>query len=141
MARMDDGYRTIVTFDGAAIEVWEKTVTPPGMDGGGGIPTTTMRNNFLRTKDPKQLVDFTDLVFTAAYDPIVYATVIAVAIQINQLITVTFPDGSTVVFWGFLDKFIPGENSEGNQPIATVTVVITNHDNDDNEVIPVYTAA
>lgn len=140
MARIDDGFQTTVSFaDNPTVKFYEKTVTPPGMDGGGANDTTTMRNSTLRTKAPKKLKSMTDMTMTAAYDPEVYSSVWAMINQ-NQLITVNFPDGSDIQFWGWLDKFMPGEIREGEQPTATVTVVCSNQNDSGAEVAPVYNA-
>lgn len=126
--RLDDGFSTIIALASGAIKFWEKQVTPPGMDGGGENDTTTMRNTRYRTRAPKKLVTMTDMTLVAAYDPAVYPQIVT-NIQVNQQITVTFSDGSTLVFWGWLDKFVPGEIQEGTQPTATVTIVPSNQDN------------
>jgi hypothetical protein len=142
--RLDDGFSTIVEFDELpGLKMYEKTVTPPGVNAGGAIDTTTMRNTEVRTKSPKQLIDFSDMSLTVAYDTGIYANdqIIAVC-GVNQLITITLPDGGTYEFWGWIDQFTPGELSEGNQPTATMTIILSNQDaTDDNaEIKPVYTA-
>ena len=40
----------------------------------------------------------------------------------NQLITFTWPDGFTFVFYGAIMKFAPGELVPGTQPTATITI-------------------
>ena len=129
MKRIDDGYQTLITFSASgSVAFYQKEVTPPGMDGGGSVDITTMLNTRYRTMNPKHLMTLTDMKLTAAYDPVVYTSILAM-LQMNQQITVTFPDGSTVQFWGYIDKFIPGALVEGQQPTAEVTIVPTNHDN------------
>jgi hypothetical protein len=55
-------------------------------------------------------------------------------LQVNQQITITFPDLSTVTFWGWLDTFTPGDLSEGEQPTAEITVIPSNQDSAGDEV-------
>jgi hypothetical protein len=44
--KLDDGYRTLVTFaTDPNIEFWEKSVTPPGLDGGDALETKTIHNH------------------------------------------------------------------------------------------------
>ena len=43
-------------------------------------------------------------------------------------ITVTFPDGSTWAFWGYMRVFEPDALTEGEMPTATVTITPTNED-------------
>jgi hypothetical protein len=60
----------------------------------------------------------------------------------NQAITVRFPTSDSITFFGFLQKFEPAEQKEGEAPHATVTIVPTNWDPVNNvEAGPVYTAA
>ncbi len=50
MPRIDDGHPTKMTFaEDASISLWEKAVTPPGVEGGGENDTTTMHNSIWRT--------------------------------------------------------------------------------------------
>lgn len=141
MAYIEDGFSTIISFALApSVKFKEVTVTPPSVDGGGPVNTTTMRNTTWRTQNPKKLKTLGQMTSTVEYDPEAYNDVVALINQ-NGQITVTFPDGATVVFYGWLDKFVPGENQEGERPTATITVEASNQDADQNEVAPVYTAA
>jgi len=139
MGKMDDGFPTKITFSGAGSQVdvylFEKEVTPPGFTGGGAIDTTTMRNETFRTKLPKSLIDTSPCSFTGAYDTSLY-TEILTAINVNQEIVVTFPDDSTLTFWGWVDEFTPNALVEGEQPTASVTIIPSNWDGD-AEIAPV----
>ena len=145
MARIDDGHGTTVAFGsqpsgtGPGITFWEKEVTPPGMDGGGENDITTMRNTTYRTRAPKQLVTMTEMSLSVSYDADFYDDILGM-INVNQLITITFPDTSTVAFYGWLDKFVPGNMVEGEQPTADVTIVPSNQNVAGVETAPVYTA-
>lgn len=137
--KLDDGYSTKVTFGrDPDMSVWEKTVKPPGIDGGDAIDTTTMHNTSWRTMAPRSLRTLTEHTFTAAYDPLIYTQILAV-LNINDQITVRFPDGSTLAFWGYLKGFEVSDHTEGEQPEATVTVVPTNQDDTGAEQAPVLT--
>lgn len=136
---LQDGFSTTISFSlNTAIKFYEKTVTPVGMDAGGEIDTTTMRNVRFRTRNPKALITASESSTTVAWDPAAYSSVITMLGQ-NQSITITLPDGSTLQFWGWLDKFVPGEHAEGTQPTATCTIVPSNHDNSFVEQAPVPT--
>lgn len=142
MPRIDDGFPTTVHFEeDPTVQFWEKSVTPPGIQGGGANDTTTMRNIAWRTRSPKKLRTLGDFTMTAAYDPEVYTSILAM-LQVNQRIMVIFPDGSGVRFWGFLDDFSPNEITEGEQPDAEITVIPSNQNNDDppDEVAPAHVA-
>jgi len=141
MARIDDGYQTLVSFAAdPTVLFYEKTVTPPGVDGGGEVDTTTMLNSTWRTRNPKALITLSNGSMTVAYDPACYPEIVALA-NVNTLITVTFPDGSTLAFWGWLNSFTPGENTEGEQPTAEIEVVPSNQNDSGVETAPVHAAA
>lgn len=139
--RMDDGFSTTITFsEDSEVVLYEKNVTPPGVDGGGEIDTTTMRNAIWRTKQPKKLINLSPASLTVAYDTDAYDNITGM-INTNQEITVTFPDDATLVFWGWINTFMPGEITEGEQPTAEVEIIPSNHDDDGVETAPVFTPA
>ena len=139
MARMDDGYQTLITFaDNPSVKMYEKGVQPPGMEGGGANDTTTMRNTTWRTRSPKKLKTLTDSELTVAYDAAVYPEIVAMLNE-NQQITITFEDASTLVFWGWIDEFSPDESVEGEQPEASVTIIPSNQNDSGVETAPVHT--
>lgn len=123
-----DGHPTKITFKADTnIEFWEKTVTPPGIDGGDAVDGTTMFNTTWRVQRPRTLKTLTEASLTAAYDPVLYTSIVT-AINREDEVTVTFPDGSQVTFWGYLKSFTPNEHVEGEQPTAEVMIVPTNWD-------------
>lgn len=141
MSRIDDGFATTITFANfPSVKFYEKEVTPPSVTGGGSNDTTTMRNTAWRTLAPKKLKSLGEAKLTAAYDPAVYSDIVAM-LQVNQLITVTFPDGSTYEFFGWVDEFAPGAIKEGAQPTADVKILCSNQDGTGAETAPVYTSA
>lgn len=141
MKRLDNGFPTIISFSSAPLlKVFEKEVTPPGINAGGPIDTTTMRNTAWRTQSPKSLKTLSQASFTAAYATDVYRDIVG-QIGLKQQITISFPDDSSLTFWGWLDSFAPTGITEGNQPTATVTIQPSNTDANDNEVSPDYNTA
>lgn len=141
MAELNDGYQTLIRFEADPDRLFrEKTVTPPGVDGGGEIDTTTMLNETVRTRSPKALFTVTNASLTVAYDPnTIVSEVIANLLNVNNLITVTFPDGHTIAFWGWLNKFTPNEHQEGEQPTAEIEIIPSNQNDSGEETLPVYT--
>ena len=140
--KMDDGYPIKITLAADTdIEFWEKAGTPPGIDGGDAIDTTTMHNASYRTMAPRQLKTATASTFTVAYDPVVYNSILE-AINRKDTITVTFPNGDQLAFYGYLKSFTPSDHVEGEQPEATVEIVPTNWDHVNNvEAAPNYVTA
>jgi hypothetical protein len=140
MSRIDNGHQTTVAFANIASPLfWEKTVKPPGMSGGGANDTTTMRNVEYRTQAPKTLKTLTPMTMQCAYDPAFLDDVVAQT-QVNQLITITFPDNATWQFWGWIEEMEPGEIAEGGQPTLNITVQPSNQNDSGVETAPVYTA-
>lgn len=141
MSYLEDGYQTLISFaENPAVHLKEKTITPPGIDGGDAIDVTTMRNEDWRTFALRALKTLTESSFRAAYDPVIYDELDAM-INVNQLITITFSDGSSVAFWGGLRTAQPQEVEEGAMPEVECNITPTNRDNTGAEVAPVYTAA
>lgn len=140
MSRLDDGHPTIVTFDeDPDIKLWEKGVTPPGVSMGGMNDTTTMRNSVWRTRMFKKLKTLTAMGMRCAFDPAVFPEVVAIA-GINQEVTLTWPEGDTLLFWGGVESGTFSEVVEGSQPEMNVNVEPTNQNASLVETGPVYTA-
>ena len=138
--KLKDGHSTKITFARVpAISFWEKSVKAPGIDGGDSVPQTTMHNVTWRTFAPRQLRTLTEVTTTVAYDPALYDSILSL-VNIEDTITVRFPDGSTLAFFGYLKQFEPAELVEGTQPEATVTIVPTNMDSSGTEQAPVLTS-
>ena len=137
--RMDDGFSTIITLENVpTVKIYEKDVTPPGISAGGGIETTTMRSNVWRMMAPKQLKSLTPVSVTVAFATEGMDDIMA-QIGINQLVTVSFPDGSSLAFYGWVDEFTPGKFAEGEQPTATMSIIPSlTHPTTGAEAAPVY---
>lgn len=141
MSRLDDGFATLIEFaEDSDVQMWEKEVTPPGVSGGGENDTSTMQNTTWRTKSPKGLISLVEAGAVVAYDPAVYDEIIAM-VNVNQQITITFPDDSTLVFWGWIDEFTPNAAVEGEQPTAELKIIPSNQNAAGTETAPSYTAA
>lgn len=138
---LDDGFSTLIAFAADPdVSFWEKTVTPPGVDGGDAIEQTTMHNTAWRTFAARSLKTLTDVSLTAAWQPQVYDQIIAL-INVEGLVTCHFSDTSTLDFYGFLKDFTPGSHEEGSQPEADITIVCTNvNPVTGAETAPVYAA-
>jgi len=149
MTIMGDGYQTTIDFSSSEMTsdafiitlMEEKEVTVPGIAGGGANDASTMRNSTWRTMSPKSLKTLTPMTVTIAWDSALYDEISAM-VNDNQLITITFPDDSTLAFWGWIDDFAPGPQVEGEQPTATITIIPSNQDatDSDAEIAPDYTA-
>lgn len=137
---LKDGHGITISFGDHSdlfLYVDPTTVSPPGIDGGDPIVTTTHTNTTYGTKAPRSLKDISNGSFEAAYDPDAYDELLA-AVNDNNLITWTFPDGATIAAYGFLANVEFNELQEGELPTITGEIVITN-DNAGTETGPAYT--
>lgn len=122
-----DGYTTFVAItsnlvaDAPGNYLWEVTVTTPGIDGGDPINQDTMWNLVWHTVSPRHLKTLMEFTFVAGWDPSGFA-VLSSYINVIVNITVYYPDGSTLTFWGFMRKVEPQEHKEGEMPKINVTV-------------------
>lgn len=125
---IEDGYQTLIAFAADPnVSLWEKTVKPPGMDGGDEIDITTMHNIDYRTRASRALKTLTNTTFTAAYDPGVYDQLLAL-INVEGAITIYFPNDDILNFYGFLKNAEPSEHTEGEFPEMSCEIVPTNRD-------------
>jgi len=140
--RLQDGqYSHITLAEDPAIQFWEKTVKPGGVDGGDPVPQTTMFNNAWRTFAPKVLRTLTEVNGKAAYDPGCIVGIVAMC-NFPTVCTVKWPTNATWCFYSFLQKVEFDALEEGKQPELTYTIAPTNYDYVNNvEAGPVFTAA
>lgn len=119
---LQDGFSTVFNFSLVpAISLWERRVKPPAIDGGGPIEEATMYSESWRVRSPKSLATLTEMTATCAYRVQAYSEFFVNMQQIG-IMTVTFPDGSTLVFHAWLDKFDPQELVEGESPNVVITI-------------------
>lgn len=138
---LEDGFPTTITVANApTLAIKCKEVTPPGVEAGGKNDQTTMHNNTRRTARPKKLKSYTDAAITCAYDPAIYDDVDA-QVGVNQLLTVSEPDDSSISWWGWIDSFKPDPHIEGTQPTAKIVLIASNLDDDGVEQGITYTPA
>lgn len=125
---LEDGFSSKIAFErDPNISLWEKSMKPPGADGGDSIEQTTMHNLVYRTMASRALITLTESTGKCAYDPQVYDQIIAL-INREGAITQHFSDGSKLSYFGFLKSFEPDELQEGTQPEASFTITPTNRD-------------
>jgi len=126
--KLKEGFHIKHTFAlNPTIELWEKDVKPPSLDGGEPVEQTTQHNVLWETMAPRSLIKMGPVTFKAAYDPNMYNSLLAL-INVETTCTETFPDGSTLAYYGFLNKVEPEDVTIGKQPEVNVTVIVTNWD-------------
>jgi hypothetical protein len=124
----DGSIKCVYIFSAApTVGLFEIAVTPPGLDGGPSIDQTTQFNTSYVTRAPQVLKDLTEGSFTAAYDPQIFSDLNSI-INVETVVTVYFFDGSSLAFYGYLQKVTPGPQEKGKMPTVTVTVTPTNFD-------------
>lgn len=140
--RLTNGWRALFTFENDPdLSIWEIEVQPPGLDGGEPVDTSTQHNDVYETMEPRSLTKMTPMNFVAAYDPAAYPQ-LRNQLNVPQSITKTFPNGDTLDFFGYLQKFEPAALVNGTMPRANGTIIPTMTDPDDGtEAAFVYTEA
>jgi hypothetical protein len=145
--KLPNGWQSTLAMSlNPSIAFYEQTIMPPGIDGGDAIPQTTMRNNVWRTFAPRGLRTVMPITIKAAYDPGILENFGGTAgvqqlININQAVTIHWPDGSAVSFYAWVQKCEFEALEEGKQPLATITLTPSNMDVNGIEVGPVITSA
>lgn len=135
-----DGYSTKIVFNRlTTFGLWEKTVQPPELSVGEAIDLTTMRNAAVTTKWSQVLHEIGDMQLVCGYDPNIWATARSTLLGQNDNITLQYPDGSTLAFFGILTKLTFAAVQRGTMPECNVTIVVTNLDSSYVEQAPVYT--
>ncbi len=140
---LKDGTGTTISFSVSQIGVVrfsELALQPPGFQAGGGINTTGTRNVRVRTQQSKKLLTVASSKGTVKYSPLALTDAYTL-IGKNGLITVTHPDGATTAAWGWLDEFVPNENSDGELPVADIVIEWSNENDTGVETPPITTAA
>lgn len=125
---LENGFRIKITLaSNTTISFWEREVKPPGVDGGDAVDTSTQFNAAWKTKSPRTLKDMTNSTFKAGYDPDVYNDIVA-QVNVRTTVTKTYPDGSTLAYFGYLKSFEFDELFDGVFPVANGEIVPTNYD-------------
>lgn len=128
--RLDNSFATLISFSlDPTIGLWELGIKPPGGQR-GNIDTTTGRNVTFRTKIFKKLLELTEGSIRVAYDEGHYNRIMAMVGK-NQQITISWPTGRPMSFWGGLDAFAPDELSDDDEkrPMASIKITPTMQDN------------
>ncbi|MGL6095055.1 MAG: hypothetical protein ACRC7O_04545 [Fimbriiglobus sp.] len=128
--KLEKGYRILHVFAAGPtklVNIWEMSGKPLGYDGGDPIDTSTFENTQFKTKAAQQLIDTTEATFKFAYDPECYNDLLAL---VNDPTTITdfFPDGSTLAYFGYLQKVEFDELVADAMPTGTATIASTNYD-------------
>lgn len=151
--RMPDGFASRFTLAlNEAINIWEVSVQPPGIDAGEAIDVSTMHNKHWHTKHAKKLLDMGECSLSCGYDPRCYQDIMNVC-GLNTVITVTFPPGEPadndpntppvgdqLAFYGYLRSFKPTGLKMGEFPLADVVLQPTNMDDSGAEQAPVWSS-
>lgn len=117
-----DGYKTWIGLANNPVFLfWEKKVKPPMMSGGGPIDEKTMRDLRWRIKSPKALSDFGDLTATGAWREGIYTQMLNLGQRVT-VVSVTFPNGAVLSYYGWLEEVDPQEMTEGVQPEVNVKI-------------------
>jgi hypothetical protein len=132
---LKNGFSAKISFPSTLgdIVLWEKAITPMGVDGGAPVDDSNMFDVKWQIQTPRGLATCTPVRATVAYDPKVYEAIVNL-IDSGETdfytYTVTFPNGDMQAFYGALTQFIPNEETDGQQPTASIQIIVTNFTQD-----------
>jgi hypothetical protein len=123
-----DGFPTYFVLGNVpALDLWEKSVKPPGVDIGDMIDITDMFNKKVRTYVFRILKKWLGGEHKCAFEDSSIAHM-KQQVGVNQNCCVIFPNGAAIAFWGGIKSFVMDAFEEGKQPEATVVFEVTNWD-------------
>jgi hypothetical protein len=126
--KIPDGQGIFITFaSNPDLLFWEKSAKPPGYDGGDAIDITDSFNVRKKTKAPRTLVDSTDMEVTGFWEPGSLVEIEAL-LNVEDVITVTYPDGSKDYFYGFARVWESEDVAEGEPVMGTLTITESDWD-------------
>lgn len=126
--KVDQGFKVrYVHSANTAINFWEISVKPPAIDGGEGIDTSVQANTKWHTMRPRALIKVGTMTAKVQYDADVYSS-LASLVNVEGTITVFWPNGDTLCFYGFYKSVTPSDMAEGEKPTADMEIVVTNWD-------------
>jgi hypothetical protein len=122
MSYQDDGFGTRITVTANATHTFEETaVTPTGFEGDDPVEQTSNNNTKFRSFAPGALITKSSATATVYYEKDKVEAIYA-DLQIPGTITVTFEDTSDFTDNGWMQSFVPDEQSGGERPTATLTI-------------------
>ena len=126
--KLREGFSTVVAFSrNPSINLFERSTQPPSVDNGEPIDNTTQFNTTWRTMRPRTLISSGPHTFKFLYDPACYDEIVALCGKEGS-ITEHLPDGSTLSYFGYLQKAEFDELEEGKEPSGTATIMATHYD-------------
>lgn len=136
---LTDGYPVKFTLARyPAIKFKEVSLQPPGIKGDTPMEMTDQFNTLVRTKAFRKLLEITEIKGTASLDTGAWPQAFQ-AVNINDVGTFWWPDGSSTAIWGALTDFQPKTQESGKKPEVDFTFTPSNRDNAGAEQVPVHT--
>ena len=129
--KLTEGFHFRIAFAKAnTVGLWAKRVKPFGLTNGDKIDITDQENTLYRTAVARALIDLTDGTLSCAYNVASLSTIRGQLMGRGNegAITAVVQDGSTVTVFGYVSDFEPQETGDGEQPMANVTIKVTNWD-------------
>jgi len=115
-----DGYNCRISLVNQGITVYEKNVTPPGVEGGDPINITTNDNGDFQSFAPRSRKQKTPAQSEVTYNDTDLDALEAAVDQSDDILRV-WPDDSTKLESGWLRSSIPNQTQEGEQPTTNLT--------------------
>jgi len=115
-----DGYNIRISLVNQGITLYEKNVTPPGVEGGDPINITTNDNGDFMSFAPRSRKQRTAAQAEVTYDD-TDLDALEAAVDQSDDILVVWPDDTTKLDSGWVRSVIANQTQEGEQPTANIT--------------------
>lgn len=125
---LHEGYPIKVAFARASNICFEEIEVQPMSLKSDPINTTTQFNTLLDSKDAPAVGEAGDIVLTVSYAAEAWSDIWTKLFLQNGSVTVRYPDGTTIDFYGYLGVFEPQAQKRKEMPTAKITIVVTNWD-------------
>lgn len=138
LAVFQDGYAAgLIVGTATPIVLPVVHVTPPASKGGSPVKQTTMQNQWAHTQLPAVLKEIGSSSVTVAYSSVTLAALYAAQNQ-NVILTLVWPTGKRLRWWGWIRDIDPQQLAIGTRPEANLTLEASNLNSEGNEVQPLW---
>ncbi len=122
---LPNGFKTTVAIGGVSALFEVVDVTPASLMADDAVEQTNMLNNNWRTFLGGALLTMGDISLTVHYSVAAFDQIKNI-LRLNRAVTVTFPDGSSLLTYCIIQGFEPSALTINEKPTATLTLKPSN---------------
>jgi hypothetical protein len=122
---LPNGFKTTIVIDGISALFEPVDITPASLTADDAVEQTNMLNNNWRTFLGGALLTMGDISITVHYSVAAFDQIKNILRQ-NRVVTVRFPDGSSLLTYCIIQGFEPSALTINEKPTATLTLKPSN---------------